>query len=59
MNKPLLQPYQGKQVKLILAGNFCHYGRIDAVEEDCIVFTTQTKTALISFKQILEVVPSE
>lgn len=57
MNREILEQFLGKKIKLVLNENFCLYGIIDMVYEDCIVFTTNQKTSAISFNRIMEVVP--
>lgn len=57
MNRELLEPYEGQDVKLVLDKDFCLWGHIDKVYIDCLLFTTRQKTALIRFERIMEVVP--
>lgn len=45
-----------KNVKII-KNHFALYGRILAVEGDCIIFQTRDKTAAISLKLIDEIIP--
>lgn len=57
MKREMVLPFQGKNVKLVLNGNFCLNGLIEEVFDDCILFTTRQKTSLIRFDRIMEVTP--
>ncbi len=45
----------GKKVKLLKAGHFVLIGSIDELYSDSLLFSTQQKTAIISFDVIEEI----
>lgn len=56
MNKEIVKRFVSQKVKLI-RGNHAIYGIIIAVEDDCILFETNTTTSALSLDCISEIVP--
>lgn len=57
LRRESLEPFIGKEVKLVLGNNFLLYGTIDSIDEPWINFTTSQKTSLIHWDRIQEVTP--
>lgn len=56
----MFQPFQGQFVKIELKPyNFALYGTIDMLYEDALLFTTNQKTSLISYDNIITVTPQK
>lgn len=54
MQKDLFLPMQGKRCKLVFKTGFIIYGTVDQVGDDQLLFTTNQKSAILSFDVISE-----
>ena len=57
MRRESLEPFVGKDVKLVLGNNFLLYGIIESIDDPWISFKTVQKTSLIHWDRIQEVTP--
>ena len=57
MKRESIEPYIGKEIKLVLDRNFILNGVIMFIDDSHISFKTNKKTSLIHFDRIMEVTP--
>lgn len=56
MQQQEIKFFEGKNIKLVLRGDYALYGTIEKVAETSIFFRTPTKTSLIDISEILRIV---